>query len=315
MLKDFRDELKNANSPRRKKLVKKGTLEINVVESTPVVWKGELLRFEWVRNKEWGNAGGITRQEGYYHFVNMKTNEVGNGFAFDHSFGCCYAENNTMYAYGVRGKGGGNFMDMFWSEDMVNWKTKQILEFAEDIKLYNTSVCKGADGYIMAIEIGGSNPIVGRPFTIIFAKSENLLDWELLSTDEHVYSQDRYTACPSIRYYDGYYYIVYLEGMPCYRWIPYIVRSRDLKTFELGIVQPFMWFDDDDKIVQNPERFTREQLEYIENAVDCNNSDVDFCDYEGKTVILYSWGNQYGKEFLAEASYDGTLEELLKSYF
>jgi len=220
-----------------------------------------------------------------------------------------------MYAHGTRGPGGGNVLDVFWSRDLVNWESKQILEFLEDISLYNTSVCKGENGYIMAIEIGGSNPIVGCPFTIVFAKSDDLIHWELLPMEDHIYAQDRYTACPAIRYFDGYYYMVYLEGAPCHRWIPYIVRSKDLSEFELGVTNPFMIFDDCDKIVQNPEKYTAEQLAYIENAVNCNNSDVDFCDYQGKTVILYSWGNQYGKEFLAEAEYDGTLEELLKSFF
>ena len=315
MLKDFNYELKNAVISTKKRMVKKGTLAINVVETTPVVWEGTLYRFEWVRNEIWGGNGGITRKEGAYHFVNMETGEETPEFAFDHSFGCCYAENGVMYAHGTRGPGGGNVLDVFWSRDLVNWESKQILEFLEDISLYNTSVCKGENGYIMAIEIGGSNPIVGCPFTIVFAKSDDLIHWELLPMEDHIYAQDRYTACPAIRYFDGYYYMVYLEGAPCHRWIPYIVRSKDLSEFELGVTNPFMIFDDCDKIVQNPEKYTAEQLAYIENAVNCNNSDVDFCDYQGKTVILYSWGNQYGKEFLAEAEYDGTLEELLKSFF
>ena len=60
---------------------------------------------------------------------------------------------------------------------------------------------------------------------------------------------------------------------------------------------------------------TEDEKERIFNAFDCNNSDVDFCDYNGKTAIMYSWGNQYGTEFLAMAEYDGTLKELLESHF
>ena len=61
--------------------------------------------------------------------------------------------------------------------------------------------------------------------------------------------------------------------------------------------------------------FNPEELHYIANAVDCNNSDFDMCEFECKTVITYSWGNQHGKEFLALAEYDGTNEEFLKSFF
>ena len=97
--------------------------------------------------------------------------------------------------------------------------------------------------------------------------------------------------------------------------MPYIVRSRDLKEYELGITNPIMWPDDDDKKVICPERFSEEQLDYIEHAVDCNNSDIDLCYYNGKTLITYSWGNQYGKEFLALAEYAGSVEEFLQSFF
>ena len=76
-----------------------------------------------------------------------------------------------------------------------------------------------------------------------------------------------------------------------------------------------MWPDYNDKTVIHPERFTKEELDYIENAVDCNNSDIDMCEINGKTLITYSRGNQLGKEFLAFAEYDGTNEEFLKSFF
>ena len=109
--------------------------------------------------------------------------------------------------------------------------------------------------------------------------------------------------------------MIYLESAPCHRWLPYIVRSRDLRTFELGITNPITAADDLDKQIYRPEFFSAEQLDYIEHAVNCNNSDFDLCDHNGKTVITYSWGNQLGKEFLALAEYDGTEEEFLKSFF
>jgi hypothetical protein len=137
----------------------------------------------------------------------------------------------------------------------------------------------------------------------------------MLDTMDYSYCRDRYTACPCLRYVDGYYYIICLESAPFHRWIPYIARSRDLKEYELGVINPVMWFDNEDKKVICPERFTAEELDYIAHAVNCNNSDFDMCEYRGKTVITYSWGNQYGKEFLALAEYDGTQEEFLKSFF
>ncbi|MBE6731207.1 MAG: hypothetical protein E7564_05925 [Ruminococcaceae bacterium] len=321
MLNDFEKVLKEAKMPPKKKLIKNGTVKINVVETTPVVWEGRLLRFEWLRNFGWGGSGqkatnANMREKGCYHFVDHLTEkEVGAEFAFDHAFGCCYNDEGTMYAHGTRGGGGGNYLDTFYSKDLVNWESKEAICFPEDIMLFNTSVCKDDEGYVMAIEIGGKNEAVGVPFTIVFAKSKNLVDWELLDMMEYSYTRDRYSACPVIRYYGGQYYMIYLEGAPCHRWIPYIVRSKDLINWELGVTNPIMYPSDEDKILVNHENFTDFEKEYINNAVDCNNSDIDLCEFEGRTYIVYSWGNQFGKEFLATAEYDGSEEEFLKSFF
>ena len=221
-----------------------------------MVFKDKLLRFEWVRNSTYGKAGGINREVGCYHFVDMKTEEPLYEFADDHAFGCCIAENDKMYVHGVRGAGGGNVIDTFVSSDLENWEQSTALTFPEDIKLYNTSVCKGDGKYIMAIEIGGKNPAVGNPFTCVFAESEDLINWHLLDMMEFSFSRERYTACPCIRFYEGFYYLICLHAAPYHRFVPYIVRSRDLKDFEVGIVNPIMWPDNEDKRVINPERFT-----------------------------------------------------------
>ena len=48
--KSFGEAIMNGKIPRRKRLRKLGTVKINTVETTPVLWNGRLLRFEWVRN-------------------------------------------------------------------------------------------------------------------------------------------------------------------------------------------------------------------------------------------------------------------------
>ena len=317
MIKDFMEGLRNNKMPVHKKLEKLGTLQIGCVETTPVVWKDRLCKFEWVRSNEWG-CGHDERETGHYRFTDLESNElIGKPFAHEHAFGCCYEENGVMYAHGVRGNGGAtSFIDVFWSDDLENWQSQTALEIPEELKIYNTSVCKGKDGtYVMTVEVGGPKELVGANYTILFATSQNLLDWELLPFDKYNYLPERYSACPSIRYFDGMYYMVYLEGMPCYRWIPYIVRSADLLEWEIALYNPFMLFGDEDKKLLYPDRFSDDEKIYIENAVNINNSDVDFCEYKGKTYVTYSWGNQLGKEFLALAKYDGGLEEFLKSFF
>lgn len=301
---------------RLKKIKKLGTIKPHYVESTPFVWKDELMIFEWVRSDFWAHNGN---ERGYYHIVNLEKNTASKPFAHEHAFGCSYTENGKVYVYGIRGNDGWtNKLDMFVSSDLENWEERECLTVPEDMCAFNTSVCKGKDGYVMAIEVGtkeSKHPIIGCNFTMIFAVSKDLYNWELLPIEKYIYSADRYTACPSIRYFGDYYYMVYLEELPFERYVPYVARSKDLETWEIGDYNPFLTFDDEDKKFVYPERLSEEEKKYIANAYDCNNSDVDFCDYNGKTIITYSWGNQHGKEFLALAEYDGTLEELLKSFF
>ncbi|MBQ3141334.1 MAG: hypothetical protein IJC25_05175 [Clostridia bacterium] len=210
--------------PLTKQIKKLGTIRMNVVEATPVVWKGQLLRFEWARNHH--NDLDV----GCYRFVDMDSDETVSEFAPNHGFGCCYCENDVMYVHGMRGPepdckdgfwahgpDGSHTLDVLWSDDLQNWHQKTALTFPDSIKVFNTSVCKGRDGYIMAIEIGGDDPIVGNAFTCVFARSDNLLDWELLPPEIYNYDRSRYTACPVIRYVDGYYYLICLESLPAYR--------------------------------------------------------------------------------------------------
>ena len=46
-----------------------------------------------------------------------------------------------------------------------------------------------------------------------------------------------------------------------------------------------------------------------------SNSDVDMCELDGKTILVYNVGNQLGFYYLAEAEYDGPMGELLERYF
>jgi hypothetical protein len=42
---------------------------------------------------------------------------------------------------------------------------------------------------------------------------------------------------------------------------------------------------------------------------------MELCEYLGRTLIYYSWGDQQGTEFLAEAWYEGPMHEFLKAWF
>ena len=315
MEKDWFDTLRNAEVKPRKKLVKQGTLITDTVETTPVVWNDTLLIFMWVRSKEVTPYTLGAPEHSHYTFWNPKTDEYTEPFAEDYCFGCCYEENGVMYVVGGKGLFGSYDLDIMSSEDLIHWKTKKILTLPEGITAYNTSLCKGENGYALAVEIGGDSPIVGKPYTCVFAFSKDLENFEFFPMDTYVHTTERYSACPALRYADGCYYMIYLEEMPCYRSVPYIVRTKDFKTFEQALHNPVMFFGDEDRKVIYPERLSKEALKRIATASNNNNSDVDLCEYHGKTYITYAWGNQLGKEMLAYAIYDGKITEFLQSFF
>jgi alpha-L-fucosidase len=154
---------------------------------------------------------------------------------------------------------------------------------------------------------------VGVPFTIRFAEAKNLLDWQLLP-EACVYTKERYSACLALRFLDGWFYVLYLEARPGPNYETHIVRSKDLIRWEPSPFNPVLKSSPADKRIANP-RLTAEQRAKIAGAVDVNNSDVDLCEFTGKTIITYSWRNQKGIEFLAEAVYYGSLASFLKGFF
>jgi alpha-L-fucosidase len=108
--------------------------------------------------------------------------------------------------------------------------------------------------------------------------------------------------------------MIYLEARPGPTYESHIVRSRDLVHWEASALNPVIQHSPEDKIIGNS-RLNAAERQRIAAAVNLNNSDLDLCEFNGKTVIYYSWGNQQGIEHLAHAVYEGSLESFLKGFF
>lgn len=232
-------------------------------------------------------------------------------FAAGYHLGSAYVQDDTVYVYGVD-TWGGEKIQVFWSKDLEKWSSKPAL-ILPGWGIYNTSVCKGPESYIMAFEIGKPPEETGVAFTTRFAESSDLLNWKL-TPSECVYSKERYTACPALRFLDGFYYMVYLEARSGPIYETHIVRSKDLVHWESSSFNPVLHFSAEDKKIGNP-NLTTEQREHIAKAVNRNNSDVDLCEFNGRVIIYYSWGDQQGTEFLAHAVYRGTLKSFCHGFF
>ena len=311
--------------PDKPTIIKTGTIVCDLVEATPIVWKGRLYRYEYVRAQYYQpNLDG----EPYFRFIDIETGAASPPFAHGYVLGCAHVEGDRLFVYGTD-IWGGEEVRVWWSDDMENWETAVALHLP-GWAIYNTSVCADADGYTMAFECGKPEDEVGVAFTMFFARSADLINWETLPT-EHNHTRERYAACPALRFLDGRYYMIYLEAIldavpPNWNeymaespeqvsWLEYIARSPDLIEWELSPLNPVLAADDDDRILADGAEFTVGERERIATAVDVNNSDFDFCEFEGETHIVYAWGNQHGVEHLATAIYPGPLAAFLRAWF
>ena len=309
--------------PKRPLIRKLGTIECNnIVETTPIVWKGELYRFEVVRRKSFcaANASQYWQDlddDPCLRFIHVRSNTSTPLFAEGHSFGFAYTENDVMYV--VTGKNrdwGSDGLVFFRSTDLQNWEEYARLDLP-GWKTYNMNIAKMGDTYTLMIEISAPLEECGPfPYTFRFAQSKDLTNWEVMPS-EYVFQKDRYAGSPSIYTFEGdpYFYVGYLEEYPGYRFGNSIARSKDLLNWEYSPINPVLMYDDvEDRKIASP-FLTPADRERIANALNINNSDMELCEYLGRTIIYYSWGDQKGTEFLAEACYEGGMHEFLKAFF
>src|SRR6266436_6309000 len=150
---------------------KLGTIDLDLVETTPVVFKGRLYRFEWVREGYWNNQ----RKTNYFRFVDHETGEVTPPFADGHEFGSALVNGKTMYVTGTQGRGGVN---VFASRDLTNWESWPAIPPGR-YGIFNTSVCQASNEFVMMFEIDKPVEEAGAAFTARFAKSKDFHTWSL----------------------------------------------------------------------------------------------------------------------------------------
>ena len=308
--------------PTRPYIRKLGTIGCNnIVETTPLVWKDELYRFEAVRRKSFTSATTNPHwseldDSPCLRFVHVRSNIATPLFAEDHTFGFPYVVGDTMYVVtGVGRKWGAEKLDFLRSKDLVNWEMYSEVHLP-GWEIYNMNIAEKNGVYTLLIEISAPAEEAGHPYTFRFLQSTDMTNW-ILTPSECVFQKDRYSGSPSIYTFpdDPYYYVGYLEAYPDRRYAQSIARSTDLIHWEYSPLNPVLMYNDfEDKQIASAFLSPADRMR-IEEALDVNNSDMEMCEYLGRTLIYYSWGDQRGTEFLAEAWYEGPMHELLRSFF
>lgn len=284
-------------------VVKKGTVDLDLCETSPFVFKGKLYRLEW------------HRKASRLRIMDHDTQTEVSNFAPKHRFPCVFVEGDTVYVYGTKEDRGwfGNTLTVFTSKDLTNWEEKTIFS-DKDYGICNLSVCKAGDRYLMSIEVNAHSKVTNGTFAARFLESKDLVNWTLTAPECH-HGFDRGLCSPHlVRYLDGWHYLFSTIHAGKKGYVLILNRSRDLIKWESSPFNPIMWGEDADKVIYN-QKLTPEQREHVAKANNIDNSDIDFIDYNGKLIINYCWGNQVGKEFIAEAEFAGTSTQYLEAWF
>lgn len=259
----------------------------DMCEVTPIVWQGRLCLLACVRP-----ASGGVREDYYLTVQDAETGEELARFAEGYSLASAIVHDGTLHVFASRFEDNNwNDVTRFCSRDLKTWKSGIAIKQDPTEHVFNSSVCEGPDGFVMAYE---SKDPAWPSFTARFARSKDLITWT--REPDALLGRDRYVACPCIRYADGYYYVLYTEHRtPRWFFEVYIARSKDLKSWELSSANP----------VLSPTA--------IDDGI--NTSDPDLAEFGGATWLYYAVGDQRTWMNIKRAKYSGTLSDFLASYF
>ncbi len=259
----------------------------NLCESAPVVWQDRLCLMECVRP-----ATGGELKDYYIKITDIESGKEIGRCAEGYGLACALVHEGAFHVFASRfdqPSGTWNDVTLFTSTNLKTWEKTLVLT-QENEHLFNSSVCVGEKGFVMAYE---SDDSTYPAFTIKFATSDDLLHWT--KQPEAIFGKDRYTACPCIRYANGFYYLLYLEHRtPRWFFETYLARSKDLKEWTLSPRNPVLTPVKDEGI---------------------NASDPDIIEFQGQTHLYYSGGDQHTWSKGKEALYKGPLGEFFEGYF
>lgn len=112
----------NAPLVGKPRIIKLGTIDCDMVETTPIVFQSRLYRFEYVRPNYKPNETGIS----FFRFIDVDSGESTSAFAHGYHLGSAYVDDDRVFAYGVDAWGGSK-IKAFWSRDLEEWHSETVL--------------------------------------------------------------------------------------------------------------------------------------------------------------------------------------------
>ncbi len=93
----------------------------------------------------------------------------------------------------------------------------------------------------------------------------------------------------------------------------HVTQSKDLIHWELFPLKPVLRASDKDREIANPS-LSQADRQRIATATNIINSDLDFCEFNGRWISNSSWRNRQGMQHLAKGVYQGTEKQFLSGW-
>ena len=264
----------------------------NAMENTPIVFNGRPLLILNHRDDTKNKTDGYTRSM-YLYALDLVTGQEVARFGEGHSFANAFVNGPELSVFASEGTNRDWFQSLyrFFTTDLKTWQREPAIPQAPGEHLFNASVCRDDQGYVIAYE--ADKPV---QFCFKFARSTDLAHWQKLDGLVFAGAGGEYSACPVLRYVAPFYYVIYLHAaVPGHKgWISFLARSRDLGAWELSPFNPILEAGSGEGV---------------------NNSDVDLFEFEGNTYLFYATGDQQTWGSVRLAMFAGPMREFFESHF
>ncbi len=282
----------SALSQSRPKLTKLPFALPKAMENTPVIFNGRPLHVLNTRDDTKNGTDGYVKSMSLY-ILDMQTGDEVCRFGEGHSFANAFMNGPELHVFASEGTNRDWFQSLyhFTTRDLQTWTRQLAIPQDGDEHLFNASVCRDEKGFLMAYE--SNQPV---QFCFKFARSADLSKWEKLPGLIFTGVTHEYSACPVIRHFAPYYYVIYThQPVPDHTgYVSFLARSKDLATWELSPFNPILEAGPGEGI---------------------NNSDVDLFEWEGTTYVTYATGDQATWGAVRMALYDGPMAQFFTRHF
>jgi hypothetical protein len=263
-----------------------------LMENTPIVFNSRPLLVFNRRDDTKNKTDGYTKSM-HLFVMDLATGKELAEFGEGHSFANAFVNGPELNVFASEGSNRDWFQSLyrFSTTDLKSWKRELAIPQAQGEHLFNASVCRDEQGFLMAYE--SDKPVT---FCFKFARSKDLARWQKIDGLVFTGVGGEYSACPVLRYVAPFYYVIYLHAaVPGHKgWISFLARSKDLAAWELSPFNPILEAGPGEGV---------------------NNSDVDLFEHEGNTYLCYATGDQQTWGSVRMALFAGSMREFFEGHF